>query len=748
MRKTKACALVVLVALLASLFAGAAYAASVEPSQDPSQEISQETTVLVEENIEDLTAASYGTLTANSTRSSTDTGHLYVGYDIIDNALVEAESNWSTDDVQNIVLNNYVVGEGFTAVRANNSQLTISGSLKTSSGGAQGEFASDFTGTGAAVIVNGGSEVTVENLDFESEGFVRAFGMLYGAANVSTVLRVIDSDIVAYGADPLTEAYDGYYNSAQTTMMLSSPWVLGIQGGIRTINVLGTRATFIAQGSYIAAGGWGVVSTDGCTAPRFWVIDTTLEILSESEGGMNAGADILGYEDIYGSGYGTFLIGSSDEHFLGTTFEGTTYASILNGGTAEYLGLVAGESYELTDAYTEEVIEVYTAEETIPTVINSVFGVTAQNSGTIKMLSGVDANVEEALFLYRSGTGEWIIDGADIDVSSGVILQMMDNDDSTIGGFNPFNTYLYEASGLATEAYTDGTTYTFTTDTVINPAKTYYQATEDGYEVVENPTDEGTVAYLEKGTGGSQVTLSLANGEYDGDVFNGTGYYNQASDALTVTIEDSATLNGDIALTSHFHGISLEGRDVAQVVEAIEAQNARHEEIGGYYEGLEDIQYEFLNADFEVCGEEDAAYVHFTQFAIPEYFLLGQVENAVYYNGLATVDVIVNGTWVVEEESLVTYLEIAEGASVYGELVENEDGSLTILPSEDLIPAGEYGSAFFYVASASSSSSEMASGEASGEMTTAEASGEMTTTEAAAEETVAEASAEIASGEM
>lgn len=698
MKKVKLLSVLTLLAMLASLFFVPAMA-----SGDAG---------LFEETTEDLTVSSYGTLTADSSRSEKDLGHIYVGYDIVDNQLIESESNWTTADPQNITLNNSVTGEGFTAVRANNSQVTVSGTLKTSSGSASGEFASDFTGTGAAVIANGGTTMNVTDLNFESDGFVRAFAMLYGAADTSTVMKITDSDIVAYGADPLTDAYDGYYNSAQTSMMLSSPWVLGIQGGIRTVNVLGNRATLITDGSRIASGGWGVISTDGCTAPVFWIMDSTLEILTEDNGGMNAGADILGYENIYGSGYGTFLIGSSEEHFYGVTFQGTTYASILNGGNADYQGLVAGESYELTDAQTGEVLEVYTAEETVPTVIHSVFGVTAQNSGTVTLNQGTVANVEEALFIYRSGSSDWTLDGAEVNVSSGVILQMMDNDDSVIGGFNPFGTYLNEASGLTTDPYTEGTSYTFTTDTVVDPAKTYYQATSDGYEVVENPMDEGTVAYYEKSTGGSRVTLTLANGAYEGDAFNGTGYYDQAPDALTVTIEDSAVLTGDIALTTHFHGISLDGRDVDQVLAAIESQNARHEEMGGYYEGLEDIQYEFLNTDYEICEKEDAAYIHFTQFSIAEYFLLGQVENAVHANGLSTVDVIVNGTWIVEEESLVNYLNIAEGASVYGELTENEDGTFTLLPSQELIPAGEYGEAFIYVESASTGSSfEMASGE-------------------------------------
>lgn len=710
MRKRRTLSVLMAAAMLASLYVPAFASAEAPSGESPAPPQSSP----IEELVEDMAPSSYGTLTSDATRASKDEGHIYIGYDIIDGKLNAKESNW-TGNPANIVLNNSVTGEGFTAVRANNSEVAVSGTLKTSSGGASGEFASDFTGTGAAVIANGGTTMNVSNLDFESDGFVRAFAMVYGAADTSTVLNISDSRIVAYGADPLTDAYDGYYNSANTGMMLSSPWVLGIQGGIRTVNVLGSHPTFIAKDSYIASGGWGVVSTDGCTAPALWIVNSTLEILSPEKGGMSAGADILGYQDIYGSGYGTFLIGSAEEYFYGTAFEGATYASILNGGTATYAGLKAGEKYELLDAQTGDVLEVYAAEETVPTVINSVFGVTAQNSGTVVMADGAEANVEEALFLYRSGSSDWTLDNADVNVSSGVILQMMDNDDPIVGGFNPFNTYFNEASGLTTEGYTDGTTYTFTTDTVVDPSKTYYQATSDSYEVVQNPTDAGTVAYYEKSTGGSRVTLNFAGGEYSGDVYNGTGYFEQAPDALTVTIGDGASLSGDIALTAHFHGIALEGRDVDQVIAAIDAQNESHSEIGGYYEGLEDIEYEFMDEDFQICDKSHAAYVHFTKFCIAEYFLLGQVENAVYSNGLSTIDVYVEGDWTVTGESLITYLNIAEGANVHGELVENADGTITVRPSQKLIPAGEYGSAFIYVAASGSASGEAssASGEAS-----------------------------------
>ena len=84
--------------------------------------------------------------------------------------------------------------------------------------------------------------------------------------------------------------------------------VLGNQGGIRAVNVLGRTdpSTIIAADSVITAGGWGVVSTDGCTTPQLYFYNTDLYILPECEGGMYSGWKILGYdEEAYGSGYGT-----------------------------------------------------------------------------------------------------------------------------------------------------------------------------------------------------------------------------------------------------------------------------------------------------------------------------------------------------------------------------------------------------------------------------------------------------------
>ncbi len=131
------------------------------------------------------------------------------------------------------------------------------------------------------------------------------------------------------GANPLTQAYKGYVNCADQNVMISPPWVLGIQGGVRAGNMLGDRSTLTVVNSRITSGGWAVLSTDAGTSPMMNVVDATLEILPESKGGMSSGK--FSYSSKYGSGYGTYLTGNAKENFYGVTFKGLTYAGHLHG---------------------------------------------------------------------------------------------------------------------------------------------------------------------------------------------------------------------------------------------------------------------------------------------------------------------------------------------------------------------------------------------------------------------------------
>jgi hypothetical protein len=325
--------------------------------------------------------------------------------------------------------------------------------------------------------------------------------------------------VTAMGANPLTEAYDGYVNSADQSIMISPPWVLGIQGGARLANMLGENSTLTVIDSKVISGAWGVLSTDAGSNFMMNVVNSKVEILPESKGGMSSGK--FPYSRKYGSGYGSYIIGDAQQYFYGTHIRGTTYASILTGGDG-YFSASWGD-IELKDADGGTI-------ETLcgwgrPTVIQSVFGFMTHNSGSINVLDGTVVLTEEATFLYKAGDVDFVADKAVLKPKSGIILQMIDNDDTTVGaemGANGpvFNTEFYEDEGWPSE---NGNDVPATTSGPFGPATA------------------------------NSVSLNLTNGHYRGDVFNGTGYYTQLGDALEVNIGEGAVLKGAISLTETRH---------------------------------------------------------------------------------------------------------------------------------------------------------------------------------------------------
>ncbi len=589
-----------------------------------------------EEYIADMTPSSYATLDAVNSRSQ-DKGYIYVGIDVVDGEVTE-ESNW-TGDPANIVLDNTVVGAGFTAVRASGepSVVNVSGSLNLRNGenDANGEHASDFTGIGAAFVSFDGATVRVSDMDLETDGFVRAgFIVDHGAT-----MWVEDSNVVTYGANPLTEAYEGYTNSANTGKMLSPPWVLGIQGGIRTVNVLDTEATFVAVNSNLASGGWGVISTDGCTRPTLIVIDSALEILPESEGGMDSGWALYGYDpDTYGSGYGAYLIGNCDERYYGSTIKGATFGAIGREGSVVYASSTG--AIDVTSAKGEDLGTVQGKGNV--TTIDAVFGAMTHSSEDVNIsyTDGTIVNAEEAIVLYRStGHANFTFDEAVLNSKAGILVQMIDDDDTTVGmgDFSTmgFNTYLYEDAGMPSQS--------------------------------GNLT--GATSYNE------EVNAVFTNGTYVGDLYNGTGYYGQAGDVMNVSVGEGALLKGDIALTETFHGVPYSA------------------EAAAWADAQEEVEYVLIDGNYQITeNAAEAAYIQFTQFSINQYYMLCRMENHLYNNGYSAINVTVEdgGVWTVEEESLITYLNV-NGGAVYGDIVENADGSLTLVPSSNAITSGEYG---------------------------------------------------------
>ena len=574
----------------------------------------------------DMEAAEYSHLTNYTSRN--DTGYIFIGSDVI-------------GEEASVELNDTVTGVGYTAVYAHDgADVTVTGYLNMSDD-TDGQYASDFSGQGAAFVAYTDSNIEIADAEILCSGFGRS------AAIVSSTSTVTfrDSYVEALGKNPLTEIYDGYVNSANQDIMLSPPWVLGIQGGSRVVNMIGEVPTLNLINTTFVSGGWALISTDSGSDMVVNVVDSELDMLAESEGGMDSGWRIFGYEeDAYGSGYGSYYIGNPSQYYYGTTFDGVTYAAIVTGATTGHYASSNG-SIDLYDAQGNFLETVEGAGN--PTVINGVFGFMVHNSCSNGMWieDGTIVNAEDAIVIYKAANSDWYFDNAELNSAKGVLFQMIDNDDDSRVGM------VSMAEGFST---------------------TYVESNVSGEMGFPGLTYDAS----EK-SGGNTVTATYTNGDYVGDIFNGTGYYSQAGDDLYVTIGEGATLTGDIALTSTIKGIPYS----AEAVEGI-----------AYYG--DDIEYCFLDADGNVCEEADAAYIQFLSYTINQYFLQGHVENKLYYNGTSTIDVVVSAgaEWTVEEESLITSLTVADGAVVKGEIVENADGSLTIVASDNEIAAGAYGS--------------------------------------------------------
>ena len=141
-----------------------------------------------------------------------------------------------------------------------------------------GKNANDFTGAGAVFVATGSADtkttLTLQNVDITTDGFGRDAVIVDAYANA----LVIDSNILTKGSDPLTEAYEGYASTAAQAYMISPPWILGIYGGVRSVNTLGTNSSFNLINSTIESGSWAVVSTDDCTNPTLNIVNSVLKV--------------------------------------------------------------------------------------------------------------------------------------------------------------------------------------------------------------------------------------------------------------------------------------------------------------------------------------------------------------------------------------------------------------------------------------------------------------------------------------
>ncbi len=245
-----------------------------------------------------------------------------------------------------------------------------------------GPGANDFLGSAAGIRIDGSSDVTINNPRIVTNGVIRTAIWAGGNSNVT-----LNNAYIKTGSPPVPAPEDRY-----GAFMVSSPWPLGLTGSCRsTLAVESAKVTY--NNSYIAAEGWGALSTDACRPGPVLLTanNCTIETLR--------------------SGYGAYADGNCHDVFNNCTFNVTDMAVIQTQGDVTFNN----------------------------TVVNSGrFGV-MQHSGegpgreilTIK--NGTVFNTNEACIMIKSSAPIINVDNAKLNPKNGVLLHVMVSDDKGSG---------------------------------------------------------------------------------------------------------------------------------------------------------------------------------------------------------------------------------------------------------------------------------------------------------------------------
>lgn len=555
--------------------------------------------------------------------------------------------------------------EGVNGIIVNNSDYTIKDStINLNAPDADGSLTCDFSGLGSAIAVYGKSALQIINTEIYADGVAN---LAVFADNGSSALL----NQVKLHSDGGT-LYEDYINSPNQGTMVAPPWILGIMGNSRATNLMGDNSTMSVVDSEVSASNWAVLSTDSGSNMYLNVVNTTMTLTGNEEelqsGGLYAQANP--YTDK--NGYGTYIIGDAVETFLGTTMDVGTYASIFTGGTGYYGNLKAGESYDLLAADGSTHYS-YTAAADVQTVINSdTFGFMAHQGNNECTLDGVVVNSGYTGFLVKSGNNTTIHvkNGTKINAGNQILLQLLDNDDSTTE-FNPNHETVGMAFGTTHEEYAG-----FPTEAV-DPTQSAGGGMPGGDmpggDMPEGEAPEGEGAAPEGGapegeggpdggmpqeqSGPNTAVYNVTDSDLTGAIYNGIGWNANAlsqgkikQTLLEVNLNGTATLAGPIASTSCIHA-SCEGQKY-----------------------LKDNGITAFDKDED--AESFAADYQSTMFEISAYFNIGQVANLVRSNGLNDISVTVSDSavWTVTDTSLIKSLKISGDAQV----VVREGVSLTV----------------------------------------------------------------------
>ena len=531
---------------------------------------------------------------------------------------------------------------GHTGILVSNAPYVISGAELSLLTDADGSDTCDFSGKGSAVAAFGeAAEVTVEDSVIRTSGVAT----MPVFADAGAVVTITGSTLASEGGT----LYKDYMNTPDQGLMVAPPWILGIMGTSRCTNLMGTGTVMNVLDSETSAGAWAVLSTDAGENMALNVYNSSLTLthadeskyLLQEEGGEIYETKDNPYTENYGSGYGTYAIGNAAETFAGDDINVGTYAAIFTGGSAVYTALEAGEDYPLADA-SGNVTGTYSAAEDRATQIHSdTFGFMAhQGTNRIVLEKGTEVESGYATFLVKTGASNEALTAAVDDArieNGGVLIQVMDNDDTTNGG-------MMDADD---ENNANGGSQNFK---------------------MVHTEDAGFFAGTAE-AGSAVQSFTFTNGTYMGNIYNASGSDGLSGSALYVTLGEGAVLEGGAAQTSAVH-VTYEGSKALK--EGGSAAFDDESEAAAFAE-------EYQN----------------TSFDITEYYSIGQVANQIHDNSANAVYMTLTdgAVWNVTGTSLISGLAISgdsqvvipEGVTL---TVGGVDYTDCVLTAEDEIAAG------------------------------------------------------------
>ena len=371
-------------------------------------------------------------------------------------------------------------------------------SIKDSKFYSYGDGGDDLAGWGTSIMADNKSVVDIDNSYIETEGAIRC--CLY--VDNTSIANVTNS--VLYSKETPDTAEE--FANLTPGMMKRVPFALGMEGTVRTLNVMAD-----GQGRFddciVVSTGWGALSTDS---------GTSYDI---------CGTYALDAKNTL-SGIGTLEVAKEGKEYTATkTVNGVTYGFTVGGsGYVTYADSGVHNRYTNCEFYAPDYIQVMGSSRSGSTYIDCYL----QSQAT-------------AFMTQQSGGGTFELINTKLDTVDGV-LQIKSGAANT--GFSNIildNTTV-NFSGTSTRAKDGILVELVESDDAGNPGITTYTIDDHAEEA------EATLATV------ADSSATLKNGTYAGDIYNCIYNYKQVLNVLV----DNATLKGKVSSTTAIH-VDLEG---------------------------------------------------------------------------------------------------------------------------------------------------------------------------------------------